>query len=128
MTRTPLALRGSRRSHLGASLATSLTLALSGALVLPAQGAEAPRPVTAAPAAVTGDGGPNQYLSTPPDPLAARTPARQSDRRPKPPPTKGTVTGQVTGPNGTPIAHALVTGIRFSDLGLPVDLSKEKRV
>src|SRR6185436_1213174 len=52
----------------------------------------------------------------------------RADRRPKPPPTKGTVTGQVTGPNGTPIANALVTGIRFSDLGLPVDVTEEKRV
>ena len=34
----------------------------------------------------------------------------------------------MVGPNGTPIRHALVTGIRFSDLGLPVDLSEEKRV
>ena len=48
--------------------------------------------------------------------------------RPKPPPTKGKVTGQVVGPNGTPIRNALVTGIRFSDLGLPVDLSEERRV
>ena len=51
-----------------------------------------------------------------------------ADRRPKPPPTKGTVTGQVVGPNGTPIRHALVTGIRFSDLGLPSTSAEEKRV
>ena len=75
-----------------------------------------------------GDGGPNTYFSTPPNPLAAKTKAPRADRRPKPPPTKGTVTGQVTGPNGTPIPNALVTGIRFSDLGLPVDRTEEKRV
>ena len=74
------------------------------------------------------DGGPNTYFSTPPNPLAARTKAPRADRRPKPPPTKGTVTGQVTGPNGSPIPRALVTGIRFSDLGLPVDATEEKRV
>jgi protocatechuate 3,4-dioxygenase beta subunit len=77
---------------------------------------------------VTGADGPNTYLSTPPDPFAAKTLHRHTSKRPKPPPTKGTVTGRVTGPNGTPIANALVTGIRFSDLGLPVDLSEEKRV
>jgi protocatechuate 3,4-dioxygenase beta subunit len=75
-----------------------------------------------------GDGGPNTYFSTPPDPLAAKTKAKHFDKRPKPPPTKGAVTGQVTGPNGSPIPNALVTGIRFSDLGLPVDVSEEKRV
>ena len=117
MTRTRLA------------LAPALTLALAGALLLP-QGADAaPRAHRAtATAALAGDGGPNQYFSTPPDPLAARAPVRHTDKRPKPPPTKGRVTGQVTGPNGTPIAHALVTGIRFSDLGLPVDRTEEKLV
>jgi protocatechuate 3,4-dioxygenase beta subunit len=107
-------------------VATSLTFVLTGAvLLLPQQGAAAP----AAPsAAVHGDGGPNTYFSTPPDPLAARSKAGQNHRRRKPPPTKGTVTGQVTGPNGTPIPNALVTGIRFSDLGLPVDRSQEKEV
>ena len=84
--------------------------------------------VNAGAPAAQGDGGPNTYFSVPPDPLAAKVKVKQTDRRPKPPPTKGTVTGQVTGPNGTPIPHALVTGIRFSDLGLPVDLTEEKRV
>jgi protocatechuate 3,4-dioxygenase beta subunit len=108
------------------ALATTLTLALAGAaLLLPHAGAAA-EPATAH-VRVKG-GGAATYVSTPPDPYAARRPQRHVDRRPKPPPTKGTVTGQVTGPDGTPIAHALVTGIRFSDLGLPVDLSEEKRV
>jgi protocatechuate 3,4-dioxygenase beta subunit len=131
-TRPP---RASLRSHLGARLAlgTSLTVVLAGtALLAPpsAQAADAAQAAPAAPAApaARGDGGPNTYLSTPPDPLAARTNAPTTDKRPKPPPTKGKVTGQVTGPNGSPIANALVTGVRFSDLGLPVDRSEEKEV
>ena len=109
------------------AVATSLTLAVVGAvLLLPGPGAQAKPPVSRA--ADRGDGGPNTYLSTPPNPLAAKAKAPRADRRPKPPPTKGTVTGQVTGPNGTPIANALVTGIRFSDLGLPIDVTEEKRV
>ena len=108
------------------ALATSLTLAVAGAVLLPAPGVQAQPRVSQV--ADRGDGGPNTYFSTPPNPLAARTKAPKADRRPKPPPTKGTVTGQVTGPNGTPIANALVTGIRFSDLGLPVDVTEEKRV
>jgi protocatechuate 3,4-dioxygenase beta subunit len=109
------------------AVATSLTFVLSGAVLLLPQ-----HPAVAVPRlaqlADHGDGGPNTYFSTPPDPLAARTKAPRADKRPKPPPTKGTVTGQVTGPNGSPIPNALVTGIRFSDLGLPVDVSEEKRV
>ncbi len=109
------------------ALATSLVLALAGAALLtPAPGAQAQPRVSQG--ADDGDGGPNTYFSSPPNPLAARTGAPKTDRRPKPPPTKGTVTGQVTGPNGTPIANALVSGIRFSDLGLPVDVTEEKRV
>ena len=109
------------------AVATSLTLAVVGAvLLLPGPGAQAKPPVSRA--ADRGDGGPNTYLSTPPNPLAAKAKTPRADRRPKPPPTKGTVTGQVTGPNGTPIANALVTGIRFSDLGLSVDVTEEKRV
>jgi protocatechuate 3,4-dioxygenase beta subunit len=127
MTRTwPLALRGSLRSRLSASLATSVAVA-AAVLLLPPPVAEA-QPRTPAPVSTKGDGGPTTYFSTPPDPYAATRAHHVADRRPKPPPTKGTVTGQVTGPNGTPIANALVTGIRFSDLGLPVDLSEEKRV
>jgi protocatechuate 3,4-dioxygenase beta subunit len=119
MTRTrPLAF--------GASLAVALA---GAALLLPQSGAEAqPRLVNAAASAHHGDGGPNTYFSSPPDLLSPEAPRQHSDKRPKPPPTKGTVTGQVTGPNGTPIANALVTGIRFSDLGLPADLSEERRV
>ena len=136
MTRIrPVPLPGSLRSYLGASPATSLatspatalTLALAGAVLLLPQ-----QPAVATPGVVgvadRGDGGPHTYFSTPPNPLAARTKAPRAERRPKPPPTKGIVTGQVTGPNGSPIAHALVTGIRFSDLGLPVDVTEEKRV
>jgi protocatechuate 3,4-dioxygenase beta subunit len=122
------------------AVATSLTIVLAGATaLLPQQIAVAgPRTPTAtaagsalagsAPLAAQGDGGANTYFSAPPDPLAAKAPAHRSDKRPKPPPTKGTVTGRVTGPQGTPIANALVTGIRFSDLGLPVDVTEEKRV
>jgi protocatechuate 3,4-dioxygenase beta subunit len=113
------------------ALATSLTFVLSGvAVLLPHQAAvAAPRtPQLAAAQADRGDGGPNTYFSAPPNPFAGKQRAPRADRRPKPPPTKGTVTGQVTGPNGTPIANALVTGIRFSDLGLPVDVTEEKRV
>ena len=114
------------------AVATSLTFVLSGTvLLLPQQSAVATPPPAARLAdrlADNGDGGPNTYFSAPPNPLAGKTKAPTADRRPKPPPTKGTVTGQVTGPNGTPIPRALVTGIRFSDLGLPVDGSQEKRV
>ena len=109
------------------ALATSLTLAVAGAVLLsPAPGVQAQPRVSQV--ADRGDGGPNTYFSTPPNPLAGKTKAPKADRRPKPPPTKGTVTGQVTGPNGSPIPRALVTGIRFSDLGLPVDVTEEKRV
>jgi hypothetical protein len=111
------------------ALATSLALAIAGALLLlPQPGAQAQLRTNAAPVSVKGDDGPNTYFSTPPDPYLATTRHRHTSKRTKPPPTKGTVTGQVTGPNGTPIANALVTGIRFSDLGLPVDLSHVKRV
>ena len=108
------------------ALVTSLTFVLAGAaLLLPPPGAQAlPR---VGQAAHRGDGGPNTYFSTPPDPLAGRTRAPKADRRPKPPPTRGSVTGQVTGPNGSSIPNARVTGIRFSDLGLPVDVTEEKQ-
>jgi len=110
------------------ALATSLAVALAGAVLLLPQPRADARPRTNVQASIKGDGGPNTYFSPPPDPFAAKTPRRHTSKRPKPPPTRGTVTGQVTGPNGTPIANALVTGIRFADLGLPVDLSQEKRV
>ena len=109
------------------ALATSLTLALAGTvLVLAPQASEAQPPAARE---TTGDGSPNTFYSAPPDFLGRQDPAPATHAsRPKPPKTKGTITGQVVGPNGTPIPHALVTGIRFSDLGLPVDLSEEKRV
>ncbi len=105
---------------------TSLTLALAGTvLVLSPHAAEA-QPASAAD---PGDGSPNTFYSTPPDLLGREAkPTTGRGRRPKPPPTKGKVTGQVVGPHGTPIPHALVSGIRFSDLGLPVDVTEEKRV
>jgi protocatechuate 3,4-dioxygenase beta subunit len=109
------------------ALATSLTLAVAGAvLLLPAPGVQAQPRVGQV--VDRGAGGPNTYFSVPPNPLAGQQKGKRADRRPKPPPTRGTVTGQVTGPNGTPIPNALVTGIRFSDLGLPLDVTEEKRV
>ncbi len=48
--------------------------------------------------------------------------------RPVPPPTKGFVTGRVLSAAGKPVVGALVTGVRFSDLGLPVDRTEEKLV
>ncbi|QIG42152.1 carboxypeptidase regulatory-like domain-containing protein [Nocardioides anomalus] len=130
MTRTrPKALRGSLRSHLSASLAptiTSLALVASGALLLDAPAPARAATVVAAPAA-QGDGGPNTYLSSPPELVAGRT-AAPAPARPEPPKTRGTITGQVVGPGGTPIPNALVTGVRFSDLGLPVDRTEEKPV
>jgi protocatechuate 3,4-dioxygenase beta subunit len=126
---------GMTRTRAVAFLATSLTLALCGsALLLPPPGAQAqPRAAHPLHVEAAGAGGPNRYYSAPPDPIAGRAPGhhprgRHLAQRPKPPKTKGTVTGRVTGPNGKPIRNALVTGIRFSDLGLPVDLSEEKRV
>lgn len=103
------------------------TLALAGGLLLAAPAAPAPAAPPAPAAAPAGDGGPNTYLSTPPDLFDARRPAPPA-KRPKAPKTKGTVTGTVVGPGGTPIPNALVTGVRFSDLGLPVDLTEERRV
>ncbi len=107
------------------AIATSLTLALAGTALALAPAASEARPA-AAPA--TGDGSPNTFYSAPPDLLGRQATRPTHTNRPKPPRTKGTITGQVVGPQGTPIRNALVTGIRFSDLGLPLDLSKEKRV
>jgi hypothetical protein len=110
------------------SLALALALALSGTLLLAPPYAEAQAPV-ARQVSGTGDGGPNTYVSTPPDLFAKQAkPQPVRAAKPKPPPTRGTITGQVVGPGGTPIPNALVTGVRFSDLGLPVDLTEEKRV
>ncbi|WP_205474993.1 collagen binding domain-containing protein [Nocardioides sp. SYSU D00038] len=53
---------------------------------------------------------------------------RRAGARPEPPPTRGVVTGRVVGPAGKPIRNALVMGIRYSDLGAPIDLTTEKRV
>src|SRR5262245_22345994 len=117
MTRTPLA------------LATSLALAVSGALLLAPPGAEAQPPVAALATTAADDGGPNTYFSSPDGVLDERETSRPAQaKRPKPPPTKGTITGQVVGPGGTPIPRALVTGIRFSDLAQDVGPSQEKAV
>ncbi|HRD60509.1 carboxypeptidase-like regulatory domain-containing protein [uncultured Nocardioides sp.] len=100
-----------------AALVTSLVLA--GTLLVAAPpGAEA----------AADDGGPNTYLSSPPDLLGQRQAPPVHTKRPKPPPTKGTIVGQVVGPGGRPIPRALVSAVRFSDLGLPVDLTEERRV
>ena len=84
---------------------------------------------TATASAVTAadDGGPNTYWSAPPEDVLGRsaTPEPRT-QRPKPPKTKGTVTGQVVGPGGKAIKGALVSAIRFSDLGLAPDQSVEK--
>ncbi len=112
-------------------LASSLTLVLAATLLLGAPPGAGAQPLAAQVPQVApeGDGGPNTYFSSPPELLAKQArPQPAPARKPKPPRTKGTITGQVVGPNRTPIPNALVTGIRFSDLGLPVDLSREKRV
>jgi hypothetical protein len=127
MTRT---LRGSLRSHLSASrpVVFATSLALSGTLLLAPPAADA-QPRAARQASASDEGGPNTYLSAPPALVTKESkPQPPAAHRPKPPPTKGTVTGQVVGPGGTPIPHALVMGIRYSDLGLAVDVSEEKRV
>ena len=115
------------------AVATLVTLTLAGSLLVALPQAAQARIGQGARltvgAAGTDDGGPNTYFSSPPDPLAAAADRRPAQRKkPKAPPTKGKVTGQVVGPNGTPIRRALVTGIRFSDLGHPVDLTVERRV
>ena len=38
------------------------------------------------------------------------------------------MTGRVIGPGGKPVKQGLVYGVRYSDLGLPVDFSEEERV
>lgn len=65
-----------------------------------------------------------------PGPAGAGTaPAPTADvSRPVPPPTKGFVTGRVLSAEDQPVVGALVTGLRFSDLGLPVDRTEEKLV
>src|SRR4051812_29521739 len=86
-------------------LATSLTVVLAGALTALPQTTAQARPQAVSVVSATGDGGPNHYLSTPPDPFAAKAAQPHTAQRPKAPPTRGTVTGQVTGPNGTPIPN-----------------------
>lgn len=70
------------------------------------------------------------YYSSPPRLGGGVTPSDPATRaaRPKPPRTRGFVTGRVLGPGGRPVKGALIYGVRYSDLGLPVDLSEEKRV
>jgi hypothetical protein len=116
-------------------LATALTLVLGTGLLAIAPAASQALPAGSAATVVVGspavadDGPTNEFYSAPPADLLGRSSAApDAVARPKPPATKGTITGQVVGPNGTPLRKALVTGVRFSDLGLPVDLSEEKRV
>jgi hypothetical protein len=59
---------------------------------------------------------------------APAAPAATAVAKPTPPPTRGVVTGKVVGVKGAPLRNALVTALRFSDFGLPVDLSEEARV
>lgn len=73
------------------------------------------------------------YYSSPPalDGGAAAAPTASAERaaaKPKPPPTRGLVTGRVLSSKGKPVKGALVYGVRYSDLGLPVDFSEERRV
>ncbi|GAB3251657.1 carboxypeptidase regulatory-like domain-containing protein [Nocardioides dilutus] len=89
-------------------------------------------PVGSAPAAEsrTWD---STYYSSPPPLVApadsAAGAAVPADRAaPKPPATSGFVTGRVIGPGGKPVKQALIYGVRYSDLGLPVDFSEEERV
>jgi len=95
----------------------------------PTAGAAPAAPVGAPPAAEsrTWDA---TYYSSPPrlaEPTAdAGAPADRG--APQPPPTSGFVTGRVVGPGGKPVKQALVYGVRYSDLGLPVDFSEEERV
>ena len=68
------------------------------------------------------------YHSTPPALVERTQPVTEDRARPKPPPTSGFVTGRLIGPGGKPVKGALVYGVRYSDLGLPVDFSEEERV
>ena len=70
------------------------------------------------------------YYSSPPG-LTESTPvpaAAERRAKPKPPPTKGYVAGRVIGTGGKPVKNALVYGVRFSDLGLPINFAAEQRV
>ena len=106
-------------------LATSLTLALAGTVLVlaphasEAQPAPAQAPETALPTPSTACR-PHQLGRPTARPAAhASRPSRRDqghDHRP----------GRRTQRHPDP--HALVTGIRFSDLGLPVDVTEEKRV
>jgi len=115
------------------ALVLALPLALVG-LAVPAPAVSATgAPLAAGPVAEP-RGWDATYYSSPP-PLGGGTaeaaPAASADRtaaKPKPPPTRGFVTGRVLGPGGKPVKKALVYAVRYSDLGLPVDLSEEKRV
>jgi Carboxypeptidase regulatory-like domain len=110
------------------------TLVLTPALVLaglavptsaPAAPAAAPAPQADASESRTWD---HTYYSSPPT-LEAPTAAAPVQRaKPEPPPTSGFVTGRVLGPGGKPVKRGLVYGVRYSDLGLPVDFSEESRV
>jgi hypothetical protein len=113
-----------------------LTLVLAPALVL--AGLAVPTSTQAAPAASPSAGSAHvaesrtwedTYYSSPPALTASAPDAEPAERAaPQPPPTSGFVTGRVIGPGGKPVKQALVYGVRYSDLGLPVDFSEEERV
>ncbi|MBJ7358220.1 carboxypeptidase regulatory-like domain-containing protein [Nocardioides sp.] len=116
-------------------------LLLVPALVSAGLAAASPAPATApvaAPPVAAGASAPAAesrtwdatYYSSPP-PLAGtadRADTRSDRAAPQPAPTSGFVTGRVIGPGGKPVKQALVYGVRYSDLGLPVDFSEEERV
>ena len=120
------------------NLPPSLRPALLLAPALMAAGLATPSPSSSAPPAVAVAASPvaesrtweGTYYSSPPPLLEATADAAPpADRAaPKPPPTSGFVTGRVIGPGGRPVKQGLVYGVRYSDLGLPVDFSEEERV
>ena len=113
-----------------AGLLVPALVAASLAVPTPAPATPATAPPVAPAAVAESRTWDETYYSSPP-PLAGPTagPAAPADRAaPKPPPTSGFVTGRVIGPGGKPVKQALVYGVRYSDLGLPVDFSEEERV
>jgi len=119
------------RPALVIALPLVLPLALAG-LAAPTSAAPAAAPAatarTAAPVAES-RAWDDTYFSAPPALVERAEPEAPADRAaPQPPPTSGFVTGRVIGPGGKPVKQALVYGVRYSDLGLPVDFSEEERV
>jgi hypothetical protein len=95
----------------------------------PAPAAAPPEPVAAPAAAAESRTWDATYYSSPPPLVQPPDADATADRAaPQPPPTSGFVSGRVVGPGGKPVKQALVYGVRYSDLGLPVDFSEEERV